>query len=203
MFRCRYRREFPLFRVLMMLCAGAVFAEGQAVDEPSIETVTPQVSGVVAADAIVEIVGYGFKGTEGSVAMPDGSLLFTEPRANRITRIDNGGNISTFLENTTVSNALGFDPDGRLISVQRGAGQNRVGIVHPEGSVQILADSFRGESFVRPNDLVVSSQGGVYFTDRPGIYYSPPGGEVILGADGFQNPNGFILSPDETILIRE
>ena len=158
MFQRRYRRESRFVLVLWMLCAIAIFAEGQAVEEPSIETRTPQIPGVVAADAVVEIIGYGFSGTEGPVALPDGSLIFTEPRANRITRIDNRGNVSTFLENTNVSNALGFDPEGRLISVQRGAGQTRVGILYPEGSEQVLADSFRGEPFVRPNDLVVSRQ---------------------------------------------
>lgn len=200
MFHRQYRRESPLVVVLWMLCALTVFAERPVVQEPSIEVLAPQIPGVVAADAVVEIVGSGFSGTEGPVALGEGSLLFTEPRANRITRIDNSGNVSTFLENTNVSNALGFDSDGRLISVQRGAGQNRVGVVYPEGSEQVLADSFRGEPFVRPNDLVVSSNGGVYFTDGPGIYYIPPGGEVVLLADGFQNPNGVILSPDENIL---
>jgi gluconolactonase len=200
MFHRRYRRDSPLVLVLSMLCALTVFAERPAVQEPSIIVLTPQIPGVVADNAVVEIIGSGFSGTEGPVALGDGSLLFTEPRANRITRIDNGGNVSTFLEDTNVSNALGFDSDGRLISVQRGAGQTQVGVLYPEGSERVLVDSFRGEPFVRPNDLVVSGQGGVYFTDGPGIYYIPPGGEVILVADGFQNPNGVILSPDENIV---
>jgi SMP-30/Gluconolactonase/LRE-like region len=40
----------------------------------------------------------------------------------------------------------------------------------------------------------------VYFTDAPGIYYIPPGGKVIRVADGFKNPNGIQLSPDEKVL---
>ena len=168
--------------------------------EAPTETVTPHIPGVVAGGTRVQVIKYGFEGSEGPVAHPDGSLLFTETRASRITRVDSNGTVSTFLENTNESNGLGFDPEGRLVSVQRAPRQMKVGVLHPRGSEKVLADRFEGQPFVRPNDLVVTTKGGVYFTDAPGIYYIPPGGNVIRVADGFRNPNGVQLSPDEKVL---
>jgi gluconolactonase len=168
--------------------------------EPPAETIAPNIPGVVAGGTKVQVIKYGFEGSEGPVAMPDGSLLFTETRANRITKIDNSGKVSTFLENTDQANGLGFDPRGRLIAVQRAPGKMRIGVLYPKGSETVLADSFEGKPFVRPNDILVTTKGGVYFTDAPGIYYIPPGGKVIRVADGFKNPNGIQLSPDEKVL---
>jgi gluconolactonase len=198
-------------RILMVLfialvtttvsCIGGLAQTAAQTTEPPTETVTPHIPGVVAGGTRVQVIKYGFEGSEGPVAHPDGSLLFTETRASRITRIDNNGTVSTFLENTRESNGLGFDPEGRLISVQRAPGQNKVGVLFPRGSERVLADRFEGQPFVRLNDLVVTTKGGVYFTDAPGIYYIPPGGgRVIRVADGFRNPNGVQLSPDEKVL---
>jgi sugar lactone lactonase YvrE len=81
-----------------------------------VETAIP---GVVAAGTPMALIKTGFEGAEGPVGMPDGSVLFTETRAARVTRIDPDGNTSTFVEHANESNGLGFDPQGRLISVQR------------------------------------------------------------------------------------
>ncbi len=75
----------------------------------------------------------GFRGTEGPIALPDGSLIFTETQANRITKIDKDNNTTTFLENTNGSNGLAFDSKGRLISVQTTPGQTRIGVIYPAG----------------------------------------------------------------------
>jgi gluconolactonase len=182
-----------------MVCVNAWPQAAQTPDPPS-ETIAPNIPGVVAGGAKVQVVKYGFQGSEGPVAMPDGSLLFTETRANRITRVDNSGSVSTFLENTDQANGLGFDPKGRLIAVQRAPGKMRIGVLYPKGSETVVADTFEGKPFVRPNDILVTTKGGVYFTDAPGIYFIPPGGKVIRVADGFQNPNGIQLSPDEKVL---
>jgi gluconolactonase len=149
--------------------------------------------------------------------LPDGSLIFTETNANRITKIDKDNNISTFLENTNGSNGLAFDSRGRLISVQTTPGQTKIGIIYPKGSEAVLADNIDGKPIGRPNDLVVDKKGGVYFTDPgpnaqqgaaapatpplpPAVYYIAPGGKAIKVADGIQRPNGITLSPDERVL---
>lgn len=184
----------------------AAIASSQADD-----AVTSAISGVVAAGTPVEFIKEGFKGTEGPIGLPDGSVLFTETQANRITRIAVDGSTSTFLENSNGSNGLAFNAQGELITVQNL--NPRVGIVHPEGQEKILADQYQGAAFQRPNDLVVDRKGGVYFTDigvqpkpekpelaRPAVYYIKPTGELVRVASDIERPNGVQLSPDEKTL---
>ena len=87
------------------------------------ETTATAIPGVIAAGTKVEVIKSGFTGTEGPIGLPDGSLIFTETQANRITRIDANNQTSTFLENTNGSNGLAFDAKGRLISVQTTPGK--------------------------------------------------------------------------------
>lgn len=181
------------------------------------DTVAPAIAGVVAAGTRVEVIKSGFTGTEGPVGLPDGSLIFTETQANRITRIDKDtGATSVFLENTNGSNGLGFDQKGRLISVQTTPGQARIGVIYPKGAETTLTDNFEGRPYGRPNDLVVAKNGGVYFTEpgpnavpgqpppvpalTPAVYYVSPAGTVTRVADGIERPNGIMLSADERTL---
>ncbi|HLF97934.1 MAG TPA: SMP-30/gluconolactonase/LRE family protein [Methylococcaceae bacterium] len=163
----------------------------------------------------MQVIKEGFQGTEGPIGMPDGSLIFTETDANRITRIDADGRTSTFLENTNGSNGLAFDSRGRLISVQTVPGKMRVGVIYPQGSEAVLAANYEGTPFARPNDLVVDKKGGVYFTDAGlnpnqnpppppmplAVYYITPAGRTIRVAEGIERPNGVQLSPDERTLF--
>jgi gluconolactonase len=142
------------------------------------------------------LVSGDLRRTEGPVAMPDGSLLVSA--ANRIAKIDANGNVSTFVEPSGDANAVSFDPKGRLISVERAANNERVGVLYPARAT--LVDRYEGKPFNRLNDLVVSSRGGVYFTDTAGVYYLAPDGAVTRVAQGIPNPNGVILSPDEKTL---
>jgi gluconolactonase len=184
---------------------------------PAVDTSAPEIPGVVAAGTPVRVIQEGFNGTEGPVRFTDGSLLFTETNENRILRIAADGSVSTFLENSNGSNALGLDASGRLISVQTTPGQTRVGVIYPPGSEAVLTDNFEGKPYGRPNDLVVSTQGSVYFTEpgpnvvagaapapapplSPAVYYVPVGGEAERVAEGIERPNGISLSPDESTL---
>lgn len=214
-----------IFAVAASLCCGAlVFAQApagagqrggqQAAPAPLTETTAPNIPGVVAGGAKVTPIRDGFQGTEGPITLPDGSLIFAETTASRITRIDKDNNISTFMENTNGSNALAFDTRGRLISVQTMPGNMKVGVIYPRGSEAVLADNFEGKPFLRPNDLVVTRTGGVYFTDMGGgggaagaapalpnsVYYIPPGGKIMRVVEGVERPNGIQLSRDERVL---
>ena len=89
-------------------------------------------------------------------------------------------------------------------------------MVYPKGAEAVLADSFEGKPFGRPNDLVVDKKGGVYFSEPgpnaqpgappaapplpPAVYYVPPGGRAIRIAEGIERPNGIQLSRDEKTL---
>jgi gluconolactonase len=193
---------------------GQERGRGQAPQAPATDTMAPAIPGVVAAGTKVQVIKEGFQGTEGPIGMPDGSLIFTETNANRITKIDKDNAVSTFLENTNGSNGLAFDSKGRLISVQTTPGQTRIGVLYPKGSEATLTDNFDGKPFGRPNDLVVDKKGGVYFTEpgpnaqpgsappplTPAVYYVPAGGKAIKIAEGIERPNGILLSKDERTL---
>src|SRR5687767_5567750 len=131
---------------------------------PTDLVVEAAIPGVVAAGTPMVLIKTGFEGAEGPVGMPDGSVLFTETRAARVTRIDPDGNISTFVEHANESNGLGVDPQGRLISVQRAPNNQKVGIIYPPDKVAVLADSYDGKPFNRLNDIVIDKKGGVYFS---------------------------------------
>jgi gluconolactonase len=184
---------------------------------PAIDTVAPGIPGVVAEGTLVEVIGEGFEGTEGPLPLPDLSLIFTETNANRVTRIAADDSRSVFLENSNGSNALAFDPEGRLVSVQTTPGQTQIGIIYPPGSEQVLTDNFEGLPYGRPNDLVIGTTGHLYFTEPgpnaaagmtppapplpPAVYHLPPGGEPERISDSIRRPNGIILSVDETTLF--
>lgn len=199
----------------LLLVTPAAWAQGPA-PPVAAETIATAIPGVIAAGAKVEVIKSGFTGTEGPIGLPDGSLIFTETQASRITKIDKDNNTSTFLENTNGSNGLAFDAKGRLISVQTTPGKAMVGVIYPKGQVVTISDNYDGKPYGRPNDLVVDKKGGVYFSEPgpnatpgqpppvpaldPAVYYVPTGGKSIRIAVGIGRPNGIQLSPDEQTL---
>lgn len=210
----------PLLGVIALVAtpAYAQSGGGQQQQPPPTDTEAPEIPGVVKAGTKVQVIKFGFQGTEGPIGMPDGSLIFTETQANRITRIALDGSTSTFLENTNGSNGLAFDAKGLLVSVQTTPGQTKIGVIYPKGSESVITDSFAGKPFGRPNDLVVSTKGGIYFTEPgpnappagtpppaqpplpPAVYYVAPGRQAIRVAEGIERPNGIMLSRDEKTL---
>jgi gluconolactonase len=199
--------------ILLVGIVSSVHGQPASKQGPPTDTVASDIPGVVKGGTKVQFIKDGFQGTEGPIGLPDGSLIFTETNASRITKIDKDGNTSMFLENTNGSNGLAFDAKGRLISVQTTPGQTRIGVIYPKGSEKTLADNFEGKPFGRPNDLVVDKKGGVYFTEPanvaggaqaalpPAVYYIPSeGGKAIRVAENITFPNGILLSKDERIL---
>ena len=194
--------------ISIVLWSAASFAQGTESFKPT-ETVAPDIPGVVAGGARVQVVAHGLRGTEGPIAAADGALLLTEQAANVITRIDAEGRRSTLLDNTNGCQGLTFDRTGRLIGVLPATKQ--IAVLTP--ARMVLAGAFDGQPFAGPNDLVADSKGGVYFTDPggyppqgqfltqvPAVYYVRPTGAVIKIADDIARPNGIILSPGEKTL---
>jgi gluconolactonase len=165
---------------------------------PPASFTAPAIPGVVAAGTKIELVATGLQRTEGPVAMQDGSMLVSSNPG--ILKVDLSDKVTTFLENSNQTNAMGWDPQGRLISVQRPRGNEKVGVLYPPDKVTTLADSYQGTPFNALNDLALDKRGGIYFTDTQGIYYLPPGGSVTRIIDEVPRPNGIILSPDEKTL---
>ncbi len=180
------------------------------------EAVTPAVPGVVEAGTKIELIKDGFKGTEGPIAAPDGSVLFTENQNDRIIRIAPDGSTSVFLAGANGSNSLAYAPNGDLVSVQ--TLDARVGVIQPAGNARTLAAKVDGGlGFGRPNDLVVDKKGNVYFTDsgvnananpkpdlskiaKPAVYRISPEFAIERITADITRPNGVQLSPDEKVL---
>ncbi len=183
-----------------MLVSASAFAQrgGQAAVQPPASFTATAIPGVVAAGTTIALVKGGLGRTEGPVAMQDGSMLVSGP--NNIFKVDVSDNVTTFIENANQTNGMGWDQQGRLISVQRGKGNEKVGVLYPADKVATLADGYQGKPFDALNDMALDKRGGVYFTDTQGIYYLPPGGRVSRIIDEVPRPNGVVLSPDERTL---
>ncbi len=196
------------FMRLGLLAAGFGLA-WVAVSAHAAALTTTAIEGVVRAGTPIEVIGENFAGTEGPVALPDGSLLFTENRAARVTRIALDGSVAEFLTNPAGPNGLALNAQGNLVAtltVQPG-----VGVIHPLDQAAILVDKAEGKPLKRPNDLVIDRSGGVYFTDPGGlrkagepavaaVYYLSPHDGLRLVDDSVDLPNGIQLSPDEKVL---
>ncbi|MEQ1529872.1 MAG: SMP-30/gluconolactonase/LRE family protein [Methylococcales bacterium] len=197
--------------ILQTLISAALSLTGAAdqADDP----VTPVIPGVSAGGVIIETIKEDFKGTEGPIGYPDGSLLFTETNDNRITKIAPDNTVSTFLENSNGANGLAINGNGEIIAVQTLKPQ--VGIIYPEDKKKTFAESFEGVGFQRPNDLVLHKSGVIYFTDsgtratkenpnpppsHPGVFSISAAGELKRLANDIDRPNGIQLNKDENIL---
>jgi len=194
---------------LTLLCSAVVLAQGAATQPaatqpyvpPAFDTYTPNIPGVVAGGTRVELITDTLNGTEGPVALTDGTLVFTEGGARRLTRIDKDGKLSTFLENIQ-SGGLGFDSKGRMIANDNTQDKQGIYIVHPKGAEATLVDR-KTQGFMGANDLVVDKRGGVYFTqpEQANVGYILPDGKGMkIVAEKVTRPNGITLSPDEKIL---
>jgi gluconolactonase len=196
--------------------SAITLAQGRgAAPAPPTDTVAPDIPGVVARGANVHVIKDGFSGSEGTIALPDGSVIFSETTANRTIKIDKDDNVTTFLDNTSGSNGMAFDRDGRLFVTQVPFGTGGIAILYPAAARRMLVDNYEGKPFGRANDLTVARNGGVYFTDSanaqpmpaagvplpPALYYLPPGSAratQLLTDVPF--PNGVVLSRDEKTL---
>jgi gluconolactonase len=124
-----------------------------------------------------------------------------------------GEGVTVFQEPTNRANGLTRDLQGRLIACEHDS--RRVTRQEHDGSITVIANSFQGRQLNRPNDVVVKSDGCIYFTDPwtsplsaeewdltfPGVYrVTPDLGTLTLLVDDFVLPNGLAFSPDESVL---
>lgn len=158
-----------------------------------------------------ESIATGFQFTEGPVWHKDGYLLFSDIPANKIFKWTPEKEIEIFRAPSGNSNGLTFDKQWRLIACEHG--NRRVSRTGEDGKIMTLADSYQDKRLNSPNDVVVKSDGAIYFTDPPygvqphereldfsGVYRIDPEGKISLLVDDFDRPNGLAFSPDETIL---
>jgi gluconolactonase len=232
--------------VIVALCCAVGLAQAQSQQGTPfrIEKLDGGLDAIVEVDAPLELLGDRFALTEGPVWMPDaggGYLLFSDNAANVIYRWEQGKPLSVFLERSgytgrdvstvgaqTVagrvpilligSNGLALDPQRRLVVTAMN--DRTVFRLEKDGTRTILADRYEGKRFNGPNDLVVKSNGSVYFTDTvwglrgadkdpareipySGTFLIKNGIVTLLVSDK-DTPgafgNGITLSPDEKLL---
>ncbi|MBM2824647.1 MAG: Gluconolactonase [Dehalococcoidales bacterium] len=170
---------------------------------------------LVPEDLKLEQVATGFGFTEGPVWCRD-YLLFSDIPQNRIhlwRMSSHGPEVTIFRTPSGNSNGLTRDRSGRLIACEHS--NRRVTRTETDDSVSVLAERYQGQRLNSPNDVVVRSDGSIYFTDPPyglenhnavkevpfnGVYCIKPDGKLVLLADDFDRPNGLAFSPDETVL---
>jgi sugar lactone lactonase YvrE len=192
-----------------------------------LEVRDPGLHDLIAPDAAIERIAGGLIFTEGPV-WRTGHLLFSDIPNKRIVRwrrLPEGPELTTYA--TGMSNGLTLDRQGRVLAAEHDG--RRVTRVADDGTRSVLAEQYQGKRLNSPNDIVVKSDGAVYFTDPPygvrpappgtvrpagwwtqpipgkeqasnGVYRLTPDGALRLVADDFALPNGLAFSPDESVL---
>ncbi len=166
-----------------------------------------EVSSITDSNAKVEKIADGLKFTEGPVWYPQGFLLFSDIPANTIYKWTTDSKLSVFRRPAGNTNGNTLDREGRLISAQHNRQLTRT---EKNGKITVLAERYQGKRLNSPNDVVVKSDGSIYFTDPPfgikkeqeelgfyGIYRWQPDGKLTLLNKEMVRPNGLALSPDE------
>ena len=165
----------------------------------------------IPAGAKLEKLATGFLQPEGPVWVDSLGILFSDIQGNKIYRwspVDS--TLTQFLFPSDSSNGLTLDLRGRLILTQMA--KRRVARRESNGSITPLASTYNGKKFNSPNDLVVKSDGSIFFTDPDfnipggpqnkeltfqGIYRISPSGSITLLDKTLNKPNGICFSLDE------
>jgi gluconolactonase len=170
---------------------------------------TRGIKGVLAEATPVVLVKEGFKAVEGPLPQPDGGLLFGNNQDNQIVRIAPDGTVSAWFENSGGANALTRMPNGDIVATL--VGDKVVAVMTPGSPPRPLVKSYNGVPFNRPNDLVASRRGDIYFTDTAAVGATAPAlpsavyqineqGVLSRITTDIARPNGVALSPDDDTL---
>jgi gluconolactonase len=158
---------------------------------------------------LVRKVRGGFTFTEGPVCDRRGDLYFSDVGEERIYCLSKDS-LHVVRNSSNLANGLAFDQQGRMIVCERG----RLTRTERDGRLTILAESFDGKGLHWPNDVVVRSDGSIFFTDLKqkkewanpaktnfnAVYLLSPDSKLTLFSTECEAPNGIALSPKEDLL---
>ena len=180
------------------------------------EILDARFAGMVLPNAPLQLLAEGFAWLEGPVWFADHEvLLFSDIPNDRIMRWMEAG-VSVFRSPAHFSNGQTRDKQGRLITCSHR--HRDITRTELDGSISVLADRFEGKRLNSPNDVVVKSDGSIWFTDPhygintdyeggkqaaelPALVYRlDASGGLEIVADDFDGPNGLCFSPDEMLL---
>jgi gluconolactonase len=186
--------------------------------DPAIETLDASFAKYRVFSASVERLASGQRWAEGPVWFGDGRyLLWSDIPNDRMMRWDETDGVVSVFRTGQHSNGNTRDRMGRLITCEHGG--RRVVRTEYDGAITVLADQFEGKPLNSPNDVVVKSDGSIWFTDPPfglqsyyeGTIATPQltahvyridgaTGAISIVAHDVAGPNGLAFSPDETRL---
>ena len=196
---------------------GVPELRAQAQSARKIESLAPELDRVISTSEPIRELATGYGGTigpaEGPVWWAEGHyLLFNDINTARRMKYMPGSSPTVAMEKTNEANGMTRDQQGRLVSAEHLT--RRVTRYESDGSLTVIANSFQGKRLLRPNDVIVKSDGSIYFTDPggnaapeqwdvtiSGVYrVSPDLGSMSLIIDDMVRPNGLAFSPDENTL---
>ena len=187
--------------------------------DPAVEGLDPSFAKYRIFSAAVERLATGMRWGEGPVWFGDGRyLLWSDIPNNRILKWEEEtGQVSAFRKPSNYANGNTRDRQGRLVTCEHGG--RRVTRTEYDGSIKVILDRYDGKPLNSPNDVVVKSDGSIWFTDPPfGILGNYEGsqatpelpqnvyrvdaasGRASVVAGDLRGPNGLCFSPDETKL---
>ena len=199
--------------------ASAGWREHPRYPDPAVRILDDRFGSYVIFNAAVERLHTGCRWSEGPVYFGDGRyLLWSDIPNNRVLRWEEEtGAVSVFRRPSDFANGNTRDRQGRLVTCEH-AGR-RVTRTEYDGSISVVLDQWDGQPLNSPNDVIVASDGAIWFTDPPfGIMgrYEGPRAEPSIGqhvyrvdpltgaaevvADDVLGPNGLCFSPDQRIL---
>jgi gluconolactonase len=187
--------------------------------DPAVEIVDPRFAKYQINSAAVERLYTGARWAEGPVWVGDGRyLIFSDIPNNRMLRwLEETGEVSVFRSPSNYANGNCRDREGRLITCEHDT--RRVTRTEHNGAISVLMESFQGKKLNAPNDVVVHSDGAIWFSDPgygimsnyeghkaafelPEVVYrlDPKTRVATIVVSDLQKPNGLCFSPDEKLL---
>src|SRR6266481_9780437 len=157
---------------MAMAVGGLAMAEGVrsvlAQAAKRIEQLAPELDKIITPSEPIQELAAGFGGAQGPAEGPvwwkeGGYLLFSDIHNNRRMKYTPGQGVSLVQEPTNRANGLTRDLQGRVVACEHDS--RRVTRQEHDGNITVVANSFQGRRLNRPNDVVVRSDGCIYFTD--------------------------------------
>lgn len=170
---------------------------------------------ILNPDSDLETVVTGFAFTEGPIWHPhEHHLIFSDIPTSKMYRVDTNQNVTVFRDPSNKANGNAYDHMGRVLTCEHVS--RRVVRQELDGTLATLASHYQGKELNSPNDIIVKSNGAIYFTDPTygrseyygqespreldfqGVFMlNPESGELTLLVDDFEQPNGLCFSVDE------
>src|SRR2546422_5774558 len=187
--------------------------------DPRIKTLDPRFTPLVLGNAAVEVIASGCRFNEGPVWFGDlRCLLWSDIPNDRMMKWEEEtGAVSVFRKPSHYANGNTRDRQGRLVTCEMDT--QRLTRTEHDGTITVLADRFEGKRLTAPNDVVVKSDGSIWFSDNGAgtrgnylghkapwalpfrVYRLDPGNSALtIAGDVMQRPNGLAFAPDETLL---